>query len=173
MRRSLLILMPVGFFIGVLCFPMEIFCQTRIEKDREKASLRQQFTKSFHDLQIHSQQMLNSHQLGTLTNSQLAKLAKAIHKSAKALQSLMVLGELVEEEPFPTLELINAGQFDQPIKDLSDTVYTFSHSPHHKNHRVFDMVEASKVQRALFKIIHLSKMIDSQSKYYIRAANSK
>ena len=173
MRPSFPISISIGFFIGVLCFSAEIFGQTRVEKEREKASLRQQFTRSFRDLQISSQQMLNSHRAETLTTSQLAKLAKAVHKSAKALQSLMVLGELVEEESFPTSELINADGFDQTINNLAESVYLFSHSPHHKNHRVFDMAEASKVQKTLLKIIHLSKLLDRQSKRYIKAAISK
>lgn len=173
MQLSFLKIVGIGFILGALCSPAEFYGQTRLEKDREKASLRQQFTKHFRDLQVHSRQMLDNHKAGTLTTTQLSKVTKAIHKSAKVLQSMMVLGELEEEEPIRTIELTEATSFDQAINDLASTVYAFSHSPHHKNHRVFDMVEAAKVQKALFHIIYLSKTLETEAKHYTNSTGSR
>lgn len=159
-------LLSVSFFLFCLPISNWILCQTRFEKEREKASVRQLFTKSFKDLQVVSQRLLETHKAGTLTALQLGKEAKAINKSAKVLRTLLALGELVEEPALFEAELRSPAEFNNSLQQLSTYIYDFSHSPHHKNHRVFNMVEATKVHKDLVSIIHLSKNLETQAKYY-------
>src|SRR5437868_3883108 len=84
----------------VLAWMGPVVGQARPDAQREKAIIRQQFSKSFHDLQVVSQQMLQEHGAGQLTTTQLSKQAKSINKSAKTLRALMALGELAHE-PHP------------------------------------------------------------------------
>ncbi|MBI1763025.1 MAG: hypothetical protein HYR56_16480 [Acidobacteria bacterium] len=142
--------------------------QTRPDAQREKAVIKQQFSKSFHDLQIISQQMLRQHDDGQLTTVQLAKQSKSINRSAKTLRSLMALGELAQEPQPVEKALSTADAFDKSIRRLAKMIYDFSHSPHHQNSKVFDTAEATKVQRDLLTIIALSKVIETNAKNYSR-----
>lgn len=135
-------------------------------KEREKAILRQQFTKSFRDLQITSQQLLKSHQTRQLTTAQLSKAAKTINRAAKNLRTLMALGELANEPDAINEQLQTASAFDQAIRQLAQIIYDFAHSPHHKNTKVFDTVEAAKLQKDLLTIIALSKVLEAQANRY-------
>ncbi len=147
--------------------------QVRVDAQREKAVIRQQFSKSFHDLQVVSQQMLREHDAGLLTAAQLSKQAKTINKSAKTLRTLMALGELAQE-PYPVEKgLAKTGEFDKSIRRLAKMIYDFSHSPHHQNSKVFDTAEATKVQKVLLTIIALSKVIEANAKNYPRIAVSE
>lgn len=138
------------------------------DKQREKAVAKQQFSKNFHDLQTVSQEMLREHEAGQLTGAQLARHAKAINKAAKTLRTLMALGELAQEPEAVAKELNQAATFDQAIHRLAKRIYDFAHSPHHQNTKVFDTVEAAKVQKSLLTIIKLSNVIASQSKNYAK-----
>ncbi len=146
--------------------------QVRVDAQREKAVIRQQFSKSFHDLQVVSQQMLREHDAGQLTAAQLSKQAKTINKSAKTLRTLMALGELAQA-PYPVEKgLAKADEFDKSIRRLAKMIYDFSHSPHHQNSKVFDTAEATKVQKDLLTIIALSKVIEANAKNYPRLSVS-
>lgn len=142
--------------------------QVRVDSQREKAVIRQQFSKSFHDLQVISQQMLREHDAGHLTSSHLSKQAKSINKSAKTLRALMALGELAQDPHSIEPGLATAESFDKSIRWLAKMIYDFSHSPHHKNSKVFDTTEATKVQKDLLTIIALSKMLEANAKNYLR-----
>jgi hypothetical protein len=151
---------------SLLSFSEWLMCQTRLEREQEKANVRRQFSKNFRDLQVISQRLLNSHIAGTLTPTQLSKEVKAINKSAKTLRELMALGQLAEQPDKINEELTAAAEFDQAIKQLAKIIYDFSHSPHHQNNKVFDMAEATKIQKELLTIIHLAKALESQAKRY-------
>lgn len=140
--------------------------QSRPDAEREKATVRLQFSKHFRDLQLVSQSLLRDHESGQLTAIQLAKKAKSINKSAKTLHSMMALGELAQMPELADTELSNNQKFDQSIRLLIKIVYDFSHSPHHKNSKIFDTIEAAKVQKELLTIISLSKVIETNAKNY-------
>jgi hypothetical protein len=140
--------------------------QVRAEAQREKAVIRQQFSKSFHDLQVISQQMLREHDAGQLTTNHLSKQSKSINKSARTLRTLMALGELAQEPHPLEKDLTTANAFDKSIRRLAKMIYDFSHSPHHKNSKVFDTIEATKVQKELLTIIALSKFLEVNAKNY-------
>jgi hypothetical protein len=173
MRLSRLGLLGFILAMNALCHPMKLLAQMHPDKDREKIGIRQQFTKHFHDLQVNSQRLLSDCNAGTLTKGQLAKEAKAIHKSAKLLQTLIALGDLVEDHSLPKVNLNGADEFAQSIQSLANVVYSFSHSPYHQNHRIFDMAEATKVQKELIAIIHLSKTLEIQSRHYTNPPHEK
>src|ERR1051325_855503 len=146
-KASLLLLSALLLSSGSLAF------QNSTEREREKANARQQFSQNFHDLQVQGQQLLREHEAGQLTPTHLLKKAKSINKSAKALRTLMALGDLAQEPEEVGKDLSTALAFDQSIKRLSKLIYDFAHSPHHQNNKVFDTVEAAKVQRDLLIII--------------------
>lgn len=157
----------------VLLWTEPVIGQTRLDTQREKVVIRQQFSKSFHDLQVISQQMLREHNAGQLTTTQLSKQAKSINKSAKTLRTLMALGDLVEE-PHPVEKgLSDALQFDKSIRRLAKMIFDFSHSPHHQNSKVFDTTEATKVQKDLLTIIALSKVLEANAKNYLRTVTAE
>lgn len=143
-----------------------VIWQVRADAQREKTVIRQQFSKSFHDLQVISQQMLREHDTGQLTTNHLSKQSKSINKSARTLRTLMALGELAQEPHPLEKDLTTAHAFDKSIRRLAKLIYDFSHSPHHKNSKVFDTVEATKVQKELLTIIALSKLLEVNAKNY-------
>lgn len=158
----------VSLFTQVLVCAEPVIGQVRIDPQREKAAIRQQFSKNFHDLQIVSQQMLRDHNAGQLTTAQLSKQAKSINKSAKTLRALMALGELAQEPHPVDKNLSDANDFDKSIRRLAKMIFDFSHSPHHQNSKVFDTSEATKVQKDLLTIIALSKILEANAKNYLR-----
>ncbi len=157
----------------LMAWPPHSVGQVRVDAQREKAVIRQQFTKSFHDLQVVSQELLREHDAGQLTTAQLSKQAKSINKSAKSLRTLMALGELAQE-PYPVEKVLaKADEFDKSIRRLAKMIFDFSHSPHHQNNKVFDTTEATKVQKDLLTIIALSKVIEANAKNYARISVSE
>ena len=147
--------------------------QVRADAQREKAVIRQQFSKSFHDLQVISQQMLREHDARQLTTDHLSKQSKSINKSARTLRALMALGELAQEPHPVEKDLTTASSFDKSIRRLAKMIYDFSHSPHHKNSKVFDTIEATKVQKDLLTIIALSKLLEVNAKSYSQFSASE
>jgi hypothetical protein len=153
---------------AALAFPSAAVRQNRVEREWEKVVARQQFSKNFRDLQVTSQQLLQEHVSGQLKPPDLSKKAKAIHRSAKTLRTLMALGQLAEEPHAIDEELSNAYEFDQSIKRLAKMVYDFAHNPIHQNSKVFNTVEAAKTQKNLLTIISLAKVIETQARKYTR-----
>ena len=137
-----------------------------LEADRQKAVSKIQFTQNFHDLQLNSQKMLREHEAGALTAALLGKATRAINKCAKTLRGLMALGDLAVA-PQPIEKPINGQEkFDRAIRQLSQLVYDFAHSPVHKNSKVFDTKAATKAQIQLLTIIELSKALETQARDY-------
>jgi hypothetical protein len=168
MLAAIHLVLFVSLLFPRLAWTEFVLWQVRAEAQREKVVIRQQFSKSFHDLQVISQQMLREHDAGQLTTNQLSKQAKSIHKSGRTLRLLMALGELAQE-PYPIeKKLATATEFDKSIRRLAKMIYDFSHSPHHKNSKIFDTIEATKVQKDLLTIIALSKILEENAKNYPR-----
>lgn len=164
--------------VSVLCcaslaFAHPLSPQNRAEREREKAVVRQQFSKNFHDLQVASQELLQEHVAGHLTPPNLLKKAKSIYRSAKTLRTLMALGELAQEPHAIDKELTDAHEFDQSIKRLAKMIYDFSHSPVHQNSKVFNTVEATKTQKDLLTIISLSKVIETHARKYTKLSETE
>ena len=67
----------------------------QIERERERAYAREQFTKNFRDIQLLGKGMLQDHEATRLTPDKLAKSARSIHKCAKTLRSLIALSSKV------------------------------------------------------------------------------
>lgn len=139
--------------------------QKSLERERERAYARQQFTSNFRDLQLLSQGLLREHDARRLTAQRLAKDAKTINKCAKNLRTLMALGALAQAAEV-NKEIDAPQEYDQSIRRLAKLIYDFAHSPHHQNSKVFDAAEAARVQTKLLTIINLSKAIESRAKGY-------
>lgn len=139
--------------------------QKSVERERERAYARQQFTTNFRDLQLLSQGLLREHDARRLTVQRLAKDAKAINKCAKNLRTLMALGALAQAAEV-NKEIDAPQEYDQSIRRLAKLIYDFAHSPHHQNSKVFDAAEAARVQTKLLTIINLSKAIENKAKGY-------
>lgn len=171
MRLSIRICLAL--LLSYVALPHPAGPQNRIEREREKAVARQQFSKNFRELQVTSQQLLQEHVAGQLKPPELAKKAKAIHRSAKTLRVLMALGQLAEEPHAIDEELSGAQEFDQSIKRLAKMIYDFAHSPIHQNSKVFNTVEAAKTQKDLLTIISLAKVIETQARKYSKAPGTE
>ncbi len=139
--------------------------------DREKAILRQQFTKNFHDLQVVGQGLLREHEAKRLTSKRLAKDVRSINKSAKTLRSLMALGNLAEETKLDK-EVDTPEEFDESIRRLSKLIWDFAHNPVHQNSKVFNADLAARAQTDLLTIINLSKVIENRARDYVFSATS-
>ena len=146
-----------------------LFSQTpdkRIERERERAYVRQQFTKNFRDLQLLGKELLQDHESARLTSGKLAKGARSINKCAKTLRSLIALGEMASEEPV-NREIATAREFDESIHKLSDLISEFAHNPVHQSNKVFNTDQAERAQTDLLTIINLSKALENKSKRYL------
>jgi len=141
------------------------------QRDRERAMARQQFNKSFRDIQTISQQLLREHEEKRLTPRRLSKDARSINKCAKTLRSLIALGSLATEIKIDK-EIDTAEKFDESIRRLAKLVWDFAHNPVHQNNKVFDTDEAARAQTDLLTIINLSKAIEGKAKGYVSSSVS-
>lgn len=136
-----------------------------LERERDKAYVRQQFNKNFSLLQVTGQKLLKEHEHNKLTSTRLANDVKTINKCAKTLQSLVALGDLAEP-PKINKEINAPEEFDQAIRNLAQHIWDFAHNPIHQNSKVFNTNQAEKAQMDLLSIIDLSKALESKAKRY-------
>jgi hypothetical protein len=140
--------------------------QSTTQHERDKAIARQQFNKSFRDIQVISQNLLREHEAKRLTAKRLAKDVRTINKSAKTIRSLMALGALAQETSFEK-EIDTPEEFDESIRKLAKLVWDFSHNPVHQNSKVFNTDHAARAQTDLLLIINLSRVIETRAKDYL------
>ena len=138
----------------------------QMEKERERAHAREQFTKNFRDLQLLSQGLLREHERARLTSGKLAKDTRSINKCARTLRTLIALGEMANEVEI-NKEIDTAQEFDESIRKLSKLISDFAHNPVHQSNKVFNTDQAERAQTDLLTIIHLSKVIEDKSKSYV------
>lgn len=140
--------------------------QASTQLDNTKAILRQQYVKTFHDLQVQGQGLLRDHESRLLTPKRLAKSVKSINKSAKTLRSLMALGDLAKETKIDKA-IYTPVKFDESIRKLVKLISDFAHNPVHQSNKVFNTDQAARAQTDLLTIINLSKVIENMSKSYV------
>jgi len=140
----------------------------RLERERERAYAREQFSKNFRDLQLIGKGLLQDHETAKLTPGKLAKGAKSINKCARALRALIALGELASEIEI-NREIDTAREFDESIRKLASLIWDFAHNPVHQSNKVFDTDLAERAQTDLLTIINLSKALENKSRSYIAA----
>ncbi len=138
----------------------------KMEQDRERIYARQQFARSFRDLQLLGQGLLKDHKAGNLTPSRLEKDTRSIRKHARNLRQLMALGDLAIETEIEK-EVSTPEQFDKSIRRLSSLIWEFAHNPIHQNSKVFNTDQAERAQTDLLTIINLSRLIEDKAKSYI------
>ena len=138
----------------------------RLERERERAYVRQQFSKNFRDLQLLGKGLLKDHEATKLTPDKLAKNTKSINKCAKTLRSLIGLGEMAWEKEI-NKEIDTAQEFDESIRKLAELIWDFAHNPVHQNSKVFNTDLAERAQTDLLTIINLSKALENKSRSYI------
>jgi len=156
----------IPLFLFSLC--LSGFSQTpdkRLERDRERAYAREQFTKNFRDLQLLGKGLLQDHEAARLTPGKLAKGVRAINKCARTLRSLIALGEMASEAPVKK-EIGTAREFDESIRMLASLISDFAHNPVHQSNKIFNTDQAGRAQTDLLTIIHLSKALENKSKRY-------
>ena len=136
-----------------------------LERERDKAYVRQQFNKNFSLLQVTGQKLLKEQEQNKLTSTRLADDVKTINKCAKILQSLVALGDLAEP-PKINKEINTPEDFDQAIRSLAQHIWNFAHNPIHQNSKVFNTNQAEKAQTDLLSIIDLSKALENKAKRY-------
>ena len=136
-----------------------------MERERDKAYVRQQFNKNFSLLQVTGQKLLKEHDNHKLTSTRLDNDSKTIHKSAKTLQTLVALGNLAEP-PKINKDIVTQEEFDQAIRDLAQHIWNFAHNPIHQNSKVFNTNQAEKAQTDLLSINDLSKALETNAKSY-------
>jgi hypothetical protein len=140
----------------------------RLERERERAYAREQFTKNFRDLQLLGKGLLQDHETTRLTPGKLAKSARSINKCAKTLRSLIALGEMASEVEIDK-EIDTAQEFDESIHKLATLISDFAHNPVHQSNKVFNTDQAEQAQTDLLTIINLSKVLENKSKAYARS----
>lgn len=140
---------------------------SQLEKNREKAYLRMQFARHFRAIQVVSQGLVKGVEEGTLTGSRLAAESREINKSARALRTMIALGDLAQEEE---LKVNFPGQqdFEEAIRNLGELVRKFARNPSHQNSRILNTDQATAAQTDLLSIIRLSKALSQQGKSYRR-----
>ncbi|MDX2033348.1 MAG: hypothetical protein SF339_21920 [Blastocatellia bacterium] len=144
--------------------------QTRsADRERERAYVRQSFQKNFKQIQLLSQKLLQDHETGLVTGERLGKDARSIHKAARALRSLMALGEMAQVKDVPRA-IDTPQKFDESIRQLSKLIWDFAHNPIHQNSKVFNTNLARQAQTDLLSIINLSKALGDKSKGYAVSA---
>ncbi|MBL8188631.1 MAG: hypothetical protein JNK38_11520 [Acidobacteria bacterium] len=136
-----------------------------LERERDKAYVRQQFNKNFSLLQVTGQKLLKEHEHNKLTSTRLANDTKTINKCAKTLQTLVALGDLAEP-PKINKEIDTPEEFDQAIRSLAQHIWNFAHNPIHQNSKIFNTDQAEKAQTDLLSIIDLSKVLENKAKLY-------
>jgi hypothetical protein len=141
--------------------------ERRLERERERAYARQQFTKNFRDLQLIGRELLQDHEATKLTPGKLAKGARSIHKCAKTLRSLIALGEMASEVEIDK-EIDTNREFDESIRKLATLISDFAHNPVHQSNKVFNTDLAERAQTDLLTIINLSKALENKSKSYAK-----
>ncbi|HZF38474.1 MAG TPA: hypothetical protein VE715_06610 [Blastocatellia bacterium] len=139
----------------------------RLERERERAYAREQFTKNFRDLQLLGKRLLQDHEATRLTPDKLARGARSINKCAKTLRSLIALGEMASEVDIDK-EIDTARKFDESIRKLATLISDFAHNPVHQSNKVFNTDQAERAQTDLLTIINLSKALENKSKGYSR-----
>ena len=141
---------------------------SRIERNREKEYLRQQFARHFKLIQVTSQQLIREHEEGTMTSARLSKSVRDINKSARTLRTMIGLGELANIEQLKT-DLTTAAGFDEALRLLGRLTRDFARNPVHQNSRILNTDLATQAQTDLLSIINLSKLIGQQSGIYGRS----
>jgi hypothetical protein len=139
----------------------------RLERERERAYAREQFTKNFRDIQLLGKGLLQDHEATKLTPDKLAKNARSIHKCAKTLRALIALGEMASEIEVDK-EIVTARKFDESIRKLATLISDFAHNPVHQNNKIFNTDQAEQAQTDLLTIINLSKALENKSKAYAK-----
>ena len=148
----------------------QLFGQTnqstsQIERNREKAYLRQQFARHFRAIQVLSQELLKAHEEGSLTSNRLGKEMREINKSARNLRSMIALGALAREEELKTV-FSKPEEYDEAIQLLGRLIREFARNPSHQNSRILNTDQATEAQTDLLSIIRLSKALAEQAKFY-------
>jgi len=138
---------------------------SQVERNREKAYLRQQFARHFRSVQVLSQDLLKAHEEGNLTARSLGKEAREINKSARSLRQLIALGALAEERELKT-SLTTPADFDEAIRLLAQMIRRFARNPSHQNSRILNTDQATEAQTDLLAIIRLSKTLADQARGY-------
>src|SRR5262245_7787234 len=149
------------------------FSQTpdkRLERERERAYAREQFTKNFRDLQLIGKELLKDHEATRLTPGKLSKSVRAINKCARTLRSLIAIGEMASEAPV-NKEIDTALEFDESIRKLATLISAFAHNPVHQSNKIFNTDEAERAQTDLLTIINLSKALENKSRSYLAATH--
>ncbi|MGE0127496.1 MAG: hypothetical protein AB7U82_05405 [Blastocatellales bacterium] len=159
---SIAIAIPSGKFISPPQSPNK-----RLERERERAYVREQFSKNFRDLQLIGKGLLRDHEAAKLTHDKLAKNTRSINKCAKALRSLLALGEMASEVEV-NKEIDTAQEFDDSIRKLAKLIWDFAHNPVHQSNKVFNTDLAERAQTDLLTIINLSKALENKSRSYAR-----
>ncbi len=177
---------PLAVLAGLMAYPETFFepipahaskhnraPQTKkpVDQARDRAYARQQFNNNFRELQVTGQNMLKEHENKRLTPERLSKSVKAINKCAKALRSLMALGDLAVPQKIGK-GISTPEEFDQSIRRLARHIWDFAHNPIHQNSKVFNTDQAEKAQTDLLAIIDLSKAIENKAKGYVTASIS-
>jgi hypothetical protein len=139
----------------------------RLERERERAYAREQFTKNFRDIQLLGKGLLQDHEATILTPGKLAKSSRSINKCARTLRSLIALGEMATEVEIDK-EIDTAPEFDESIRKLATLISEFAHNPVHQSNKVFNTDHAERAQTDLLTIINLSKALENKSKIYAK-----
>jgi hypothetical protein len=140
----------------------------RLERERERAYVREQFTKNFRDIQLLGKGLLQEHEEVKLTPGKLAKSVRSINKCARTLRSLIALGEMASEVEI-NKEIDSAMEFDESIRKLATLISAFAHNPVHQSNKVFNTDQAESAQTDLLTIINLSKALENKSKGYAKS----
>lgn len=134
-----------------------------MERNRERAHLRQEFARHFRTIQVRSQEMIREFEAGRLTEKRLASHAKEINKSARILRQLIALGELAQPEELKT-SFSSPGEMAEAIRLLAGRVREFARNPTHQNSRILNTDLATEAQTDLLAVIRLSKALNEQAR---------
>jgi hypothetical protein len=152
--------------------PAQSSQEKRLERERERAYAREQFTKNFRDIQTLGKELLLDHEATKLTPSKLEKNTRSINKCARALRALIALGEMAKEVKI-NQQIHTPHEFDESIRKLSSLIWNFAHNPVHQSSKVFNTEQAERAQTDLLTIINLSKALEGKSRGYAASTQIK
>src|SRR5678816_2448927 len=102
-----------------------------------------------------------------IRDRRLNRDSKAIQKKARALRSLMVLGNpQVKPLELPS-KISSEKDFSKYVGWVSRIIYDFAHNPIHTNTKVFDTELATKAATDLVNINNMAKLLESNSAHYL------
>ena len=149
--------------------PIRIERKTETVKPEERVAreeARRQYVKKLRELGQISAALLQEHQSGRLTSTQLEKDVKAVGQRARSVRSSWLYGKKSPPESEINEKLVSAADYDLALRALAKLANDFLNNPAITNRTTLDLNEVKRAETDLGSIIFLCKMIEEKAKGY-------